>query len=275
MLSVFGDESADGAKQRVFAVAGVIGSEDMWQQLEAEWITRTNGTPFHARDCDSDQEDYANVPHAENKALYRELVIMLANSGLGGWGFAIDLAAQRRVFPDAPDISYYKGFLEVLQAMRNCAFNNQETVKFTFDMRRESEHNAGLLYGMFREMPEWSQVMFSEVSFACSRDQPRLQAADLFAREAMKLFDNSFGPIKREPRKSWLALRDTGRFHVEAISDDWFQDLKKQMPAMEQARGQSRSDYVLWLKQHKQQHSTTNLFRYIEWKARTGSGAES
>jgi len=136
LLSVFGDERVDETKQRVFAVAGVIGAEQTWEQLEAKWVSRTNGIPFHANDCDSDWGDYANTPHAENKALYRDLATMLAGSRLGGWGIAIDLIAQRRVFPEAPDIAYYKGFIEVVEAMKNSASNNHEAVNFTFDMRR-------------------------------------------------------------------------------------------------------------------------------------------
>ena len=58
MLSVFGDESSDEKKQRVFAVAGVIGSEEMWNAIEPRWVSRTGGIPFHANNCDSDQGDY-------------------------------------------------------------------------------------------------------------------------------------------------------------------------------------------------------------------------
>jgi hypothetical protein len=57
-----------------------------------------------------------------------------------------DLAAQRRIFPEAPDVAYYKCFLEVVQGMRNLAVNNGVTVRFTFDLRRESRYNATLLY---------------------------------------------------------------------------------------------------------------------------------
>ncbi len=269
MLTVFGDESADETAQRVFAVAGIIGTDQLWERLEAKWVNRTKGLPFHANDCDSDQGDYAKTPHAENKSLYRDLTIILAESGVGGWGFVIDLAAQRRIFPEAPDITYYKGFQEVLAAMRKCALNNSETVKFTFDKRSKSDYNAGLLYGMFKEMADWTQIVFPEVAFACSREQPRLQAADLFARESMKTYDNRFGPVQRQPRKSWLALRDTKRFHIEAISDQWFEDLKKQMPRLEKETGQSRDDYLHWLTTNGMQHNITHLLTYIEWKQRT------
>src|SRR5438876_11140851 len=87
LLSVYGDESSDERQQRVFAVAGLIGSEEMWERLEAQWLERTHGIPFHANNCDSDRGDYENTPHKENKALYRDLTTLLSDSGLGGWGF--------------------------------------------------------------------------------------------------------------------------------------------------------------------------------------------
>jgi len=266
LLSVYGDESSDERQQRVFAVAGLIGSEEMWERLEAQWLERTHGIPFHANNCDSDRGDYENTPHKENKALYRDLTTLLSDSGLGGWGFVMDLAAQRQVFPDAPDIVYYKCFIEVIDAMRKCAANNDETVKFTFDSRQESEHNAGMLYGMIREAPEWKHYTFPEISFVSSREQPRVQAADLFARETMKAFDNRFGPKKRPERKSWSALRRTGRFQINAVSIDWFEDLKRKMAKLEKLTGLSREGYLAWLNQHKLLHNTTNMFRYLMWQ---------
>ena len=265
MLSVFGDESTDENQQRVFAVAGVIGSDEQWEHLEQLWVNRTGGIPFHANDCDSDRGSYAATPHAGNKALYRDLTVLLAESGLGGYGFAVDLIALRQVFPDAPDIAYYKCFLEVLQKMRNCAAYNGESVKFTFDSRMESEHNTGLLYGMFRGSSEWSHILFPFVGFAVSRELPEIQVADLFARETMKALDNIIGPVKRPPRKSMQALLATGRFDAEAVSTDWFIGLKRKMPTLEREAGMSEGQYRTWLAGHRLQHNTTNMFRYLQW----------
>jgi hypothetical protein len=103
MWSVFGDESADESKQRVFVVAGVIGPEDLWKNLEQSWKSRTGSIPFHAVDCQTDHGDYASFSHNENQALYKDLTTLLAQSRLAGHGIAIDLAAKRRVFPEAPD----------------------------------------------------------------------------------------------------------------------------------------------------------------------------
>lgn len=264
MILVYGDESMDETKQRVCAVAGVVGTELGWQAIQHKWLARTDGIPFHANNCDSDFGDYVGTPHEENKALYRDLAIMLAESGLGGWGMAIDLAAHRREFPESPDLSYYKAFLSVVEAMKNCAANNGEIADITFDTRMESEHNAGLLYAGARENePEWRPFLGSKVSFESSKDNPRIQVADLLAREAMKALDNVVGPKKRGIRKSWAALSETGRFHVDALSDDWFADLKRHMPQLEEKTGLHKGDYLEWLKVRNRQHNVTNLIHFM------------
>jgi hypothetical protein len=263
---VFGDESADETQQRVFAVGGVIGDEARWKWLEERWDICNEGTPFHATDCDSDGGNYRGREHATNKNLYKDLTILLAASGLGGWGFAIDLQAQRRVFPRSPDIAYYRCFLEVIKAMRNCAAYNKETVKYTFDMRPEDEYKAGYLYGKLVEEKQWKDYLFTEISFACSRKNTRVQIADLFTREVMKAMDSHFGPIKRPPRKSWRALVETGRFHAEAIGQEWFEDLKKQLALHD--RMPSPQEYTNWLAERQLKHSTWNMYLFLEWRDR-------
>ena len=209
MWSVFGDESSDETKQRVFAVAGVIGSEEMWEDLETAWLDALVVSRFMPLIVRRTKRDYKHFDHAENQQLYTDLTVMLGESGLGGMGIAMDLAAQRKFFPESNDGSYYQGFTNVIEEMKQCAQRNQETVRFTFDERKESEHNTSLLYKIAAELPEYQDTMFDDISFGNHRETPRLQVADLFARETMKTLDNIVGPVKRDPRKSWLALADT------------------------------------------------------------------
>jgi Protein of unknown function (DUF3800) len=272
MLSVFGDESADESKQRIFAVAGIVGTEDLWENLESLWVERTNGIPFHANNCDSDKGDYRDNPHSENKALYRDLAIMLANSGLCGYGLAVDLAAQREVFPHAPDIAFYKGFTMVLATLADFARVLNEKIKFSFDSREESEHNTGMLYGMYRNKDENKGHLFPEISFLCSRDHPRIQIADLMARETMKDADNHFGPVRRPRRKSLLALVETQMFHVESISIDWFRGLRSEMPRLQEITGVTEESYRAWLGEHKLEHNLTNLFRFGDYNKKVEVG---
>lgn len=266
MLLVYGDESMDETKQRVCAVAGLIGSEDQWTAIEWRWTQRTNGVPFHGNHCDSDQGDYASRPHWENKELYRDLTIMLANSGLAGFGQAIDLSAKSKVFPEAEDLAYYTAFQRVVFAMKNFAKNAGGVAEFIFDMRMESEHNAGLLYGLLRENePDWAPYLASKISFEFAKHNPRIQVADLLAREAMKALDNFVGPVKRPIRKSWQALRETGRFEVDSFSTEWFEDLKRKLPDLAQKLGIDKSDYVQWLRDRNRQHNISNMFHFVEW----------
>jgi hypothetical protein len=273
MLLVYGDESMDETKQRVCAVAGVIGTELSWKDLERRWIYRINqtheGIPFHATNCDSDQEEYKKIPHEVNKDLYRDLAILVADSYVCGFGQAIDLMALHRVFPEAEDISYYRAFLQVLITMKDLAKANEEIAEFTFDMRMESEHNAGLLYGSARENePTWTPYLAEKITFEFARNNPRIQVADLLAREAMKALDNERGPVRRIMRKSWKALRDTGRFEVEAFSDEWFTGLKSQYAELEKNVRFCRQDYIDWLKVRNREHNITNLIHFMDWIAR-------
>ena len=263
MFLCYGDESSDETKQRVFAVSGVVGTEEMWSKLQKDWLLRTNGIAFHAKDCESDQGDYRSTPHAENQSLYRDLATLVAESGLCGWSFAIDLEAQRRVFPDAPDLAYYKGFTEVIEAMGRFAAHYAQDVSFVFDSRHESNFNAGLLYKMFRRAKTIDGLCDDTLRFASARDEPRLQAADLVAREAMKALDNQVGPKKRPPRKSWMALYATERFVIEVVGLSWFESLKEQLPRMRQDSRFNEADYLAWLRESRLQHSVTSLLRYI------------
>ncbi len=139
----------------------------------------------------------------------------------------------------------------------------------TFDMRLDSEHNAGFLYGSLRENePDWAPYLASKISFDFAKTNPRIQVADLLAREAMKALDNEIGPIKRPIRKSWQALLDTKRFVTYAFSTDWFEDLKRQMPEAERQMDMNRDMYIEWLRQRKRQHNVSNLFQFADWTAR-------
>ncbi len=265
---LYGDDSADEKRERVCAIGVVAGPEEMWNAIEPKWIERNNGIPFHAKDCESDQGDYANLTHRENKVLYRDLTTMLVDSGLGGLGISIDLAAQRKIFPNALDLAYYKAFMEILERTRVFVVRQQAVAKFTFDISTENEYNAGLLYATVRENePDCFERFDPEISFVSAKDSARVQAGDLMAYEAMKALDHTVGPKKRR-RASWDALRATERFEVFSYSEDWLTGLKKDMANLEKKLGYDQESYLNWLKEKNRQHSVSNLFHFTnhKWK---------
>ena len=171
VLLVYGDESMDEAHERVCAAAAVVGTEEQWAALESQWVICTGGIPFHANNCDSDSGNYNNIPHEQNKDLYRELTTLLAESGLCGFGAAMDLREQKATFPTFPEHwSYYKVVVDVVEFMKNCARDSDEIAEITFDNRKESEFNFTSVYANLREEnPDWKEHLASKLSFDSSR----------------------------------------------------------------------------------------------------------
>jgi hypothetical protein len=269
MLSVFGDDSADETKQRVFAIGAVIASESQWKALESRWIERTDGIPFHATDCDSDNGAYAESSHQENKTLYKDLITILAESEAWGYGAAVDLAGHREFFPGVPqEMDYHFCFTRVVNFLtRFTGERFAQTVKFSFDNRIETNFNAGLIYSqaMADETFPYREYMHDEVSFLCSRKNLRIQIGDLFAREIMKHLDNMVGPVKRPERKSMSALIATKRFGGDFYAREYFQDKLKRWPELEKKAGFTIQDYWDWLTKRNMQDSITNRFMFTAW----------
>ena len=265
MIYVYGDDGADEKQERVAAVSALGGTEEQWRMLEDKWISRCNGIPFHAKDCESDQGDYRGIPHDENKAMYRDLVAILANSGICGIAIAIDLSAQMRVFPNSPRISYYRAFEEVLQKTAAAAERVGNVAKLTFDISIDNEYNAAYLYNVIlkgsQRLRDW---LDPEISFVPAKKSARVQTGDMLAYEGWKVLDHTVGPIKRA-RKSWEALRNTGRFETFSYSTDWFNDLKKHIDSGELAErvGFESGAYREWLKKKGRQDNISNMFEFM------------
>ncbi len=267
MYAVHGDESADETKARVFAVSGVFGSTEDWDDLKSAWVERTGGRIFHATECETNQGIFSETSNSENKALYKELTQLLCKSRLMGKSHAIDMAAWRTHFDGAlEDMPYLTCFRNVVYDCGRLAYLSvpQDTVEFTFDQHPETEHNAGVLYTYMAEMKEWNAgpYLSDKVSFA-SRKYVGIQVADLLAREAMKHLDNIVGPVKRPTRLSMAALLETKRFHFNYLMDEYFQSFKGQMPQLAQKFGVDFEDFRQWLDQNRLVYNMSNLHRYM------------
>lgn len=249
LLSVFVDESTDATQSRVFAVAGVVGLEHVWQAAERLWVERTGGAVFHATDCE----------HRKDFELYKDLTQILAGSGLSGYGVALNLLAFKEHFPVmVQDLGYYACLMKVVPFLAERAEHFGLPIEFTFHRRDASKHNTIELYRDFIQMPGWSagRFMKDEVCFD-SLDNPRVQMADLFARETMKSLDNQLGATQREPRKSMRALCGT-RFKIDHLSQEfcagWFQATD---------RSGIGHEYAAWLSANKLDNNVANRIRFM------------
>ncbi|MGD0012398.1 MAG: hypothetical protein ABSE93_28140 [Terriglobia bacterium] len=266
LYATYGDESADEKAERVFAVGGIFGTQDEWDDLEGKWREKTKGIPFHAVDCECDQGDYAKTSHEENQKLYRDLTQLLCGTKLIGTSMVVDVQAHRRQFPGADP--YYLCFSYVFVGCAELGYLSlpQGEVKFTFDNNVEKQPNATQLYGYMANQPEWKfhRYMESEVGFAVRRDKIGIQAADLFARESMKQLDNYIGPVKRPIRKSMKALADTNRFFVIIADDRRLGALSRNAQRLGEAiQGKKWESYQAWLVRSKRIDSTMARVHYL------------
>ncbi len=248
----------------MLAVAVLAGTEEDWQELEARWIPRCDSIPFHAKDCESDGGDYLCRPRDANKAMYRELVGVLADSPISGVAIAIDLSAQLSIFPGTQQLAYYRAFIESLQCVAKVAEHFGHIAKLTFDVSSENEYNARYLYNVMRDGDrQFREWLHPEISFVSAKYSARLQAADMLAYEGWKALDHTVGPVKRT-RKSWERLRSVG-FETWSYSNEWFNDLRSHIQSGDLAQRVkfTPQHYRDWLTSSGRQHNVSNMFAFM------------
>ena len=273
MLTVFGDESHDERRERVFAVAGLLGADADWNAVVPAWTERTGGKVFHAATCET---EYANHPdralHKENLRLYADLTRILAGSNLMGFGAAMHIGGWRNAFPAsqqayAPERAYHKCFSEVVIYFGRIAGLSipPERVKFTFDRNLEQEFTAHELYTLIAQSPDWPYGchLADELSSATIAS-PKIQMADLVAREAMKHLDNEIGPAKRATRLSMSKLLESKRFRFEEYMPEYSTDLIESAAKVAAASGLTAEKYKEWLRTN---HLTDTLAHRIKFVA--------
>ncbi len=271
VYSVYGDESSDQGKSRVFAVAGLFGSEDDWYGVRNEWIKRTDGKIFHAADCECGKGEYANTSRSDNLALYKDLTKIIAQSRLLGFGSALSIAHFKKyVGQFLGEEPYYLCFnIVVTQLTRAAAMClPPDTVKFSFDRNFDTQHNASMLYGYLANLEEWEErkYMADEISFV-TRKEIGIQAADLVARETMKELDRIITGKPRFRRKSISALGLDGKVQFRLYTEDWFKELSRFAATESQRTGRAYSmkTYHVWRERYGLMDNPSTRIRYTAY----------
>jgi hypothetical protein len=271
MMAVYGDDSTDGDKVRVYAFGGVAGTQEEWDELEIKWLDRTGGIPFHATDCEAGQKSYKDMSEEKRGRLHRDLARILANSKLFGYGVAIDLKAFRKCFAaTTKDDAYFYCFLPVVVHFFNHSQNLMppQRVQFTFDLNPNVKWgNPSLLYEQYltrlKEYEPMQQFINKDIAFG-SKDSVGIQVSDLFTYEIMKNFQNS---LNREvgTRTQKEILDVTKRFIIEKPRDEhyWREFSLKQHDFLKK----SAEKYDQWRKENN--IKTDNPQAQIRWMVYT------
>ncbi len=248
ILSVFGDESHDSAKERVFAVSGVFGTDSEWDTVVRPWNEYTKGEIFHAADWERDGR----------KDDIKALTQILARSCVCAFTAALDLTSFRKYLGQGMDeIGYFKCMTDILSIMMNEADkwnslhpNELVNLEFTFDHRKQTAGNAGTLYQLLANLPEWddASIFSSKISFD-TRTNTKIQIADLVAREAMKELDRKITGQPPQRRRSCEALLETKRFTFVERGEEFCRDWKATRDSLTRNEGPTREEFKEWLEQ--------------------------
>lgn len=274
-LKVFGDESADERAERVFALGVIAGTETEWAEAIQHWLSVTGGEDFHA-----------NVYETRYPSKYAALVRGIAESDLVGISIAVDVAAFRAVTPKwEKDTAYCKCFGDLLGHLSGMTQKWNDRIaeesnptdepirpEITLD-RRQGSGTLVQLYDTFLEQPEWrdSEILSTGVKFD-TRKNPRIQVADLFAREAMKDMDMVIhGITDKRFAHTAFAGAHAKQFQAIQYGREFWDGWQDRIAAVGQKEGIAMEGYAQWI------HDTgrvqngipadnlKNKFAYLAW----------
>lgn len=271
MYTVFGDESHDPTRKKVFAVSGVLATQEEWDEFEVKWLERTNGQVIHSADLQGGYGDFKNIPHEVREKLYRDLIGIIADSTLIGFGIVTDIEAYKTVYTDAPDYApYVHCFRRVIEYFAELGGRliPQDKINFRFHVNTRMEQTASNLFYEYRKRTDWEHgVYLNDIGFISS-ETVGIQVADLYARELMKFGDRNFDKPKDETfimsfRKSFKVLADTGKFGGDFFGREYWDDYKKHFPEIIKTAGFSEHDLAVWLSDNRLADNGPNRTRFF------------
>ena len=267
MYCTYGDESRDDTMARVYAVAGVLGHWDDWQDIEPHWKRRLKGKVFHASDCEFGHGEFQGMPEGECRTLYQDLTNLIIESKLCSFGVAINVAEFKQAFPDdfehAP---YYWGFGDVVEWASSFAHVAipAGSVEITFDNNGAIEYGAKELYDFLTCSTKVHHKihLYDKVAFACRRTVG-IQVADLIARESMKRLDNELRPDWIPPRASFIALHQTKRLIFQVLGTNDFESRKLKLVQSGLIERASLLNYRKWLEDNRLRDCLSNRIQHL------------
>lgn len=272
MLAVYGDESHDDKEQRIYAVGGIMGTQEAWDSVESLWFAITEGKIFHAADCESGYGAYYSIAREKRNEEYKHLTQLLALSELQGFGVAMDIVAWKNFFPNTHETwPYIRCFIRCLTRFLKISAESDspQKVKFTFHMNSKIQYNVAYLYDLLTKLPneryQNSCYLADEISFA-SGNNIGIQAADLWVREIMKFCESRILRYKqRQIRKSLRVLSDSRRFNFDYQGYEYFKDFRNHFTDLEHRTGMRLENYMVWLAKNGLDDNESNRLKYLAY----------
>jgi hypothetical protein len=281
MITVYGDDSSDGQQKRVFAVAALVGRQEVWDSLEPYWKEKTGGVQYHATDCLAGSGAFKGWSKEKRYSLHNDLTRLIIEFPIVGHAYVMDLPSFAEVFHGVTRTDCFLycfahmlgGACAIIRSYNVLHEQDQKTqrAKFVFDWDND-KFNAHKLYTALKQMKRWDELMDDcdgPVEFASPGDKPiGTQAADIWAYEVRKEFDNKVRGIYETTYASRLfSAVDNPLDSLRFNRNEYFKsDMLKARERIDQMGGNLEyfRDYKEWLKKCGRQGCATSNIDFLE-----------
>lgn len=193
-MQAFFDESGHIDQPGYYAVAGFIGSDYQWQELERLWrdALAAFGAPYmHMREFAHSKGPFTGWEKGPREGLMAAVVAALKESRLTAVGCAMRVADFKALTEDQQSRMVSPYFCCLQDVMFGFAMTSQEapaglTLQVIGDQGTEYEAIAHKLWTVLPELGVPYDRLAPKLEYRNMRDNPGLQAADVLAYEMTK-----------------------------------------------------------------------------------------
>ena len=219
MVTLYCDESHD---ETTYALAGWIASPHGWDGFRHCWqemLEKHHAPVFHAveiveRDSISDSR-FKGWSFAQEVAIFKDAIdVLLDERECIGWLTSIGCSVSMQPTPEPwikdKDSIWYLLFCRLFALLLE-RFPVQNGISIVFDDKPEVRALVRSYYSKAKNLVDRAQpgrLEAAEVAFASDEQTLPLQAADLFAYEWRKRSSDKVLRPGKQPRKSYLRLRE-------------------------------------------------------------------
>jgi hypothetical protein len=235
MMSVaYCDESEDTQGQRVYVVAGLLGTLPDFTDLSRRWqavLTEENISEFHMAKCECGDGPFRGMNRDRRVWLQRRFIDLIVDAKVWGHASAIELGRYNEIIEKirakrgVHAKPYYLAFQHTVEMMalelEDHHWPKSECIAFVFDQHQEYQGHAKALYdsitnadtrSMFAGDPLPYAHRLGSLTFDSRRRSLPLQAADIWTYENLRFIrDVKLGGQSR--RWQWERLMETGRMN--------------------------------------------------------------
>jgi len=228
MMSVgYCDESEDTQGQRVYVVAGLLGTLPECVELSRQWqrALYDEGIPeFHMAKCEWGEGPFKGMHRDRRVELQRRFIDIIANARVWGHATAIQLErynerlAKIRAKRGVHATPYYLAFQHTVESMalelEDYNWPRAECIAFVFDQHQEYQGHAKSLYESMTSAhdPLPFAHRLGSLTFDSRRRSLPLPAADIWAYENLRFMRDV--ELRGQPRRwQWEMFNETKRMH--------------------------------------------------------------